>query len=241
MNGTVLFFNAAKGLGFVTADGSEERYFVHESKIRMAGFRALQPGMEVEFEINSGPDGRPQAWSVRPIDFESFPVNTAAKTVNPEKDGIIPLAIEDGKPVIAGREPSVSANTFRAYLAGGRVNGFRFELPRYDGSVVYLVLDPEMKLPVIVDDGQYAFAQIGSYLTRMSVDGHATIWMLGRRHQVENGKNLNWAVVERRFEHRYDLSKPIADQEIPVTSGLERDNDGFVPSIEVCRQFLNQA
>lgn len=245
MKGKVLFFNVSKGLGFVTAEGSEERYFVHESKIRMEGFRALLPGMPVEFEIGSGPDGRPQAWNVTPTDFKGFAVGNT-KPLNPETGGVVPLVIRDGNPCVANREPSVSADTFSAYLSGGRVNGYRFELPRYDGKIVYLVLDPQMKEPVIVDSGRYEFMPTGSYLVKAEADRdedgdrmHVTVFNLGRRHQVQDGKNLNWAEVERRFEYCYDLTKPMSEQETPTTPGLDRDNDGFVPAIEVLRQFLN--
>ncbi len=54
--GTVKWFNAKKGYGFIsTTEGND--VFVHHSDIRMEGFRTLQEGQEVEFEIADGPKG----------------------------------------------------------------------------------------------------------------------------------------------------------------------------------------
>lgn len=63
-NGTVKWFNAEKGFGFITADGGQD-VFVHYSAIDMAGYKVLEEGQAVEFELGSGPKG-PQAESVRP-------------------------------------------------------------------------------------------------------------------------------------------------------------------------------
>ncbi|PZQ90641.1 MAG: cold-shock protein [Leifsonia xyli] len=62
-NGTVKWFNAEKGFGFITADGGED-VFVHYSAIDMAGYKVLEEGQSVVFEIGSGPKG-PQAETVR--------------------------------------------------------------------------------------------------------------------------------------------------------------------------------
>lgn len=62
--GTVKWFNAAKGYGFIARDGSEEKdVFVHFSAIQMDGYRALSEGDKVEFEIVDGSKG-PQAENV---------------------------------------------------------------------------------------------------------------------------------------------------------------------------------
>ncbi|MEL5992433.1 cold-shock protein [Microbacterium phosphatis] len=64
--GTVKWFNAEKGFGFITlADGSQD-VFVHYSNIEMSGFRVLDEGQSVEFSIGSGQKG-PQAEAVRPV------------------------------------------------------------------------------------------------------------------------------------------------------------------------------
>jgi len=54
--GTVKWFNDAKGFGFITTDGGED-VFVHFSAIQGRGFRSLQEGTQVEFEVAQGPKG----------------------------------------------------------------------------------------------------------------------------------------------------------------------------------------
>ena len=54
--GTVKWFNDAKGFGFITTDGGED-VFVHFSAISGNGFRSLQEGSQVEFEVTQGPKG----------------------------------------------------------------------------------------------------------------------------------------------------------------------------------------
>jgi CspA family cold shock protein len=64
--GTVKWFNAEKGYGFITvADGSQD-VFVHYSNIEMSGFRVLEEGQSVEFSVGTGQKG-PQAEAVRPV------------------------------------------------------------------------------------------------------------------------------------------------------------------------------
>ncbi|MEZ2389483.1 cold-shock protein [Arthrobacter cupressi] len=64
--GTVKWFNAEKGYGFITVDDTGDDVFVHWSAIQMDGFRALEEGQRVEFELGEGQKG-PQAESVRLI------------------------------------------------------------------------------------------------------------------------------------------------------------------------------
>ena len=64
--GTVKWFNAEKGYGFIAVDGSNDDVFVHYSAIDSAGFRSLEEGQKVEFEITQGPKGQ-QADSVHII------------------------------------------------------------------------------------------------------------------------------------------------------------------------------
>jgi len=62
-NGTVKWFNDAKGFGFISQDGGED-VFVHHTAINMDGFRTLKEGERVEFDITQGPKGL-QAANVR--------------------------------------------------------------------------------------------------------------------------------------------------------------------------------
>ncbi len=50
MEGTVKWFNDAKGFGFLTPDEGEKDLFVHMSEIQMDGFKTLKEGQKVEFE-----------------------------------------------------------------------------------------------------------------------------------------------------------------------------------------------
>ena len=63
--GTVKWFNAEKGYGFISqSDGAD--VFVHFSAIQTNGYRSLEEGQSVEFEVQEGPKGL-QAASVRPL------------------------------------------------------------------------------------------------------------------------------------------------------------------------------
>ncbi len=54
--GLVKWFNAAKGYGFIQRSSGED-VFVHYSAIQMTGYRTLDNGTEVEFEVKQGPKG----------------------------------------------------------------------------------------------------------------------------------------------------------------------------------------
>lgn len=64
MNGTVKWFNSEKGFGFIESEGGED-VFVHFSAIKGEGFKTLQEGQKVQFEIENGAKG-PQAANVIP-------------------------------------------------------------------------------------------------------------------------------------------------------------------------------
>ena len=64
--GTVKWFDNAKGYGFITVDDGSKDVFVHHSGIAMQGFRSLAEGQAVEFEITQGQKG-PAAANVRVI------------------------------------------------------------------------------------------------------------------------------------------------------------------------------
>ena len=63
--GTVKWFNAEKGYGFITVSDGQD-VFVHYSSIEMSGFRVLEEGQTVEFTVGTGQKG-PQAESVRVV------------------------------------------------------------------------------------------------------------------------------------------------------------------------------
>ncbi len=65
-SGTVKWFNAEKGFGFITPDGGGEDLFVHQSEIQVQGYRDLAEGQHVEFEVTQGQRGK-QASAVRPV------------------------------------------------------------------------------------------------------------------------------------------------------------------------------
>ena len=57
LNGTVKWFNDAKGFGFIQPDGGGPDAFAHFSAIAMEGFKSLKEGSRVSFELTEGPKG----------------------------------------------------------------------------------------------------------------------------------------------------------------------------------------
>jgi cold shock protein len=64
--GTVKWFNDAKGFGFIRQEDGGEDVFCHQSVIQSQGFRSLQEGQTVEFDVKRGPKGL-QAENVRVV------------------------------------------------------------------------------------------------------------------------------------------------------------------------------
>ena len=62
--GKVKWFNPEKGYGFIVRDDGEKDVFVHYSAIQGAGYRSLEEGQRVEFDVTQGAKG-PQAANVR--------------------------------------------------------------------------------------------------------------------------------------------------------------------------------
>ena len=65
MEGKVKWFNEQKGFGFIEKDGGGD-VFVHHSAIQGEGFKTLQEGQRVSFDVQQGPKG-PAAANVKPI------------------------------------------------------------------------------------------------------------------------------------------------------------------------------
>ncbi|PPE72151.1 cold-shock protein [Solimonas fluminis] len=65
-NGTVKWFNEAKGFGFITPEGGGEDLFAHFREIQGTGFKTLKEGQRVQFEVRRGPKGL-QAAAIKPL------------------------------------------------------------------------------------------------------------------------------------------------------------------------------
>ena len=61
--GTVKWFNESKGFGFITPEDGSKDVFVHFSAIASEGFRTVNEGQQVHFDVENGPKG-PQAVNV---------------------------------------------------------------------------------------------------------------------------------------------------------------------------------
>lgn len=64
--GTVKWFNAEKGFGFIAPEDGSADVFAHYSAIESSGYRSLDENQKVEFDVTQGPKG-PQAENIRPI------------------------------------------------------------------------------------------------------------------------------------------------------------------------------
>jgi CspA family cold shock protein len=64
--GTVKWFNAEKGFGFIAPDGGGPDVFAHYSAIQTQGYKELSDGQQVEFDVTQGQKG-PQAANIRPL------------------------------------------------------------------------------------------------------------------------------------------------------------------------------
>ncbi len=63
--GTVKWFNATKGFGFIEPEGGGKDVFLHISAVERAGLQPPQEGQRLEFELESGRDGRTSAANIR--------------------------------------------------------------------------------------------------------------------------------------------------------------------------------
>ena len=66
-NGTVKWFNDAKGFGFITPDDGGKDLFAHFSAVQGNGFKSLRENQKVQYDVTTGPKGD-QATNIRPLD-----------------------------------------------------------------------------------------------------------------------------------------------------------------------------
>lgn len=64
-NGTVKWFNATKGFGFIAPEGGSTDVFLHISAVERAGLSAINDGQAVTFDIERGRDGRQSATNLQ--------------------------------------------------------------------------------------------------------------------------------------------------------------------------------
>ncbi|MNL50338.1 Cold shock protein CspA [compost metagenome] len=64
INGTVKFYNATKGFGFITPDTGGKDAFVHVSALERAGINSLPDGQKVSYDLEKGRDGRESAINI---------------------------------------------------------------------------------------------------------------------------------------------------------------------------------
>jgi cold shock protein len=84
LQGTVKWFNDAKGFGFIEPEGGGDDVFAHFSAVQMEGFRTLKQGSRVSYEVVQGPKGN-LAQNIRPLlgteaEAETSPAHTSAQT-----------------------------------------------------------------------------------------------------------------------------------------------------------------
>ncbi|MDP1789191.1 cold-shock protein [Methylibium sp.] len=77
VNGTVKWFNDAKGFGFIEPEGGGEDVFAHFSAIAMEGFRTLKQGARVSFDLVDGPKGK-LAQNIAPLESRTDPASASA-------------------------------------------------------------------------------------------------------------------------------------------------------------------
>lgn len=65
--GTVKFFNATKGFGFIQPEGETKDVFVHISAVERAGMSTLAENQKISFDLEKGPDGRSSAVNLQAV------------------------------------------------------------------------------------------------------------------------------------------------------------------------------
>ena len=78
-NGTVKWFNSAKGYGFITPDNGLDDCFVHVTAVQASGYKQLLENQRVEFEMQEGRNGRMVAGNLTLLDFAGDTAGEAAE------------------------------------------------------------------------------------------------------------------------------------------------------------------
>ncbi|KAK6061496.1 cold-shock DNA-binding domain protein [Cooperia oncophora] len=91
--GSCKWFNVLKGFGFIVLDDTKEDVFVHQSELKMEGFRSLEEGERVGFYVrtrNSGQRaGALEAWEVGPEDESKTLIGSSIRPLGAKKDRLI--------------------------------------------------------------------------------------------------------------------------------------------------------
>lgn len=229
--GKVTFMNNSKGFGFIFADDGQGldnlKHFVHETAVRgLDGFRILVPGDRVEFD--SFPPMQPgkkdnEAHNVRVVESKGVLFREQAELV---PAGIAKLEFlvltVNGKMMLA----QVEADGIRVFEAAGKIDKFDVVLPLPTDEVIWLMLEWAKTRRNLKTE--YNGVLPGFRIMRVEKGGHVTVLNVGRRHQKDSDRN--WIVIERRFEHTFDLD-PAAEKSIleqAKDAGSEgEDNEGF--------------
>ena len=126
MTGTVKFFNASKGWGFIRVEDGQE-VFVHYSNIQMDGFRTLNSGDLVDFEIVTDDRGKTQAINVQPVITIKMVEDVLKEDnlylgINEDSNGVETFAVMDANNVLQSSEQGMSLLEVADY-AGFDVKG----------------------------------------------------------------------------------------------------------------------
>ena len=120
MTGTVKFFNASKGWGFIRVEDGQE-VFVHYSNIQMDGFRTLNSGDLVDFEIVTDDRGKTQAINVQPVITIKMVEDVLKEEnlylgINEDSNGVEIFAVMDVNNVLQSSEQGMSLLEVAAYV-----------------------------------------------------------------------------------------------------------------------------
>ncbi len=107
--GRVKWFNAEKGFGFIAPDDGSEDLFVHYSGIRGSGFRALDEGAQVQFEVGPGAK-RPQARDVVRLDAGEPGEGSAPSVPARAESPAVPRSLPRWRAGSIGHAPRVLAD-----------------------------------------------------------------------------------------------------------------------------------